>query len=86
MDLKKLQALQKVINGVENLSELGEANGDHQINWIAESMKVVLLAGNNSSHADLMSHHILNFLNELEMLNNEKSVREYFSQKEIIQN
>jgi hypothetical protein len=49
-------------------------------------MKLVLLAGNDVNHAELMGLHIVNFLNELEMLNGERTVAEHFKQEAICQN
>ena len=49
-------------------------------------MKVVLLAGNDVNHAELMVLHIVNFLNELQMLNGERTVAEHFKEEAICQN
>ena len=86
MDSKKLNAIKKVMQDIRDLSDLGEANGDAQINFIAQTMKVVLLAGNDANHAELMGLHVVNFLNELEMLNGEKTVAEHFKEEAICQN
>jgi hypothetical protein len=86
MDSRKLNAIKKVMQDIKDLSDLGEANNDSQINFIAETMKVVLLAGNDANHAELMGLHILNFLNELQMLNGERTVAEHFKEEAICQN
>jgi hypothetical protein len=86
MDSRKLNAIKKVMQDIKDLSDLGEANNDPQINFIAETMKVVLLAGNDANHAELMGLHILNFLNELQMLNGERTVAEHFKEEAICQN
>jgi len=86
MDPNKLNALKKVMQDIKDLSDLGEANNDTQINFIAESMKVVLLAGNNADHAELMAYHIGNFLNELQMLEGDRTVAEHFKEEAICEN
>jgi hypothetical protein len=86
MDPIKLNALKKVMQDIRDLSDLGEANNDTQINFIAESMKVVLLAGNNADHAELMAYHIGNFLNELRMLEGDRTVAEHFKEEAICEN
>ena len=86
MDPIKLNALKKIMKDISDLADLGEVNNDSQINFIAETMKVVLLAGNDADHAELMGLHIVNFLNELEMLNGERTVAEHFKAEAICQN
>lgn len=86
MDSRKLNAIKKVMADIKDLSDLGEANNDTQINFIAQTMKVVLLAGNDVNHAELMGLHIVNFLNELQMLNGERTVSEHFKEEAICQN
>jgi hypothetical protein len=86
MDSRKLNAIKKVMEDIRDLSDLGEANDDSQINFIAQTMKVVLLAGNDVNHAELMGVHIVNFLNELQMLNGERTVAEHFKEEAICQN
>jgi hypothetical protein len=86
MDPNKLNALKKVMQDIKDLSDLGEANNDTQISFIAESMKVVLLAGNDAGHAELMAYHIGSFLNELQMLEGDRTVSEHFKQEAICEN
>ena len=86
MDSRKLNAIKKVMQDIKDLSDLGEANDDSQINFIAQTMKVVLLAGNDVNHAELMGVHVVNFLNELQMLNGERTVAEHFKEEAICQN
>ena len=86
MDSRKLNAIKKVMQDIKDLSDLGEANNDSQINFIAETMKVVLLAGNDVNHAELMGVHVVNFLNELQMLSGERTVAEHFKEEAICQN
>jgi hypothetical protein len=86
MDPIKLNAIKKVMQDIRDLSDLGEANNDTQISFIAESMKVVLLAGNNADHAELMAYHIGNFLNELQMLEGDRTVAQHFKEEAICQN
>jgi len=86
MDPIKLNALKKIMKDISDLADLGEVNNDSQINFIAETMKVVLLAGNNADHAELMAYHIENFLNELRMLTGNRTVAEHFEEKEICEN
>jgi len=86
MDSRKLNAIKRVMQDIKDLSDLGEANNDSQINFIAQTMKVVLLAGNDANHAELMGVHVVNFLNELEMLNGERTVTEHFKEEAICQN
>ena len=86
MDQEKLNAIRKVMEDIKDLSDLGEVNNDTQINFIAQTMKVVLLAANDINHAELMGLHIVNFLNELQMLNGERTVAEHFKEEAICQN
>ena len=86
MDSRKLNAIKRVMQDIKDLSDLGEANNDSQINFIAQTMKVVLLAGNDANHAELMGVHVVNFLNELGMLNGERTVTEHFKEEAICQN
>ena len=86
MDSRKLNAIRKVMQDIKDLSDLGEANNDTQISFIAESMKVVLLAGNDAGHAELMAYHIGNFLNDLQMIEGDRTVAEHFKQEAICEN
>lgn len=86
MDPIKLNALKKVMADIRDLSLIGEVNNDTQINFIAETLKIVLLAGNNADHAELMAYHIDNFLNELQMLEGDRTVAEHFKEEAICQN
>lgn len=86
MDPIKLNALKKVMADIRDLSFIGEVNNDTQINFIAETLKIVLLAGNNADHAELMAYHIDNFLNELQMLEGDRTVAEHFKEEAICQN
>lgn len=86
MDPIKLNALKKVMADIRDLSLIGEVNNDTQINFIAETLKIVLLAGNNADHAELMAYHIGNFLNELQMLEGDRTVAQHFKEEAICQN
>ena len=86
MDPIKLNAIKKVMKDIMDLSDLADANDDSQIRFIAETMKVVLLAGNNADHAELMAYHIGNFLNELRMLEGDRTVAEHFKEEAICEN
>jgi hypothetical protein len=86
MDPIKLNALKKIMKDISDLADLGEVNNDTQINFIAETMKVVLLAGNDAGHAELMAYHIGNFLNELQMLEGDRTVAEHFKEEAICEN
>lgn len=86
MDPIKLNAIRKVMADIRDLSLIGEVNNDTQINFIAETLNIVLLAGNNADHAELMSYHIGNFLNELQMLEGDRTVAEHFKEEAICQN
>lgn len=86
MDPIKLNALKKIMKDISDLADLGEVNNDSQINFIAETMKVVLLAGNNADHAELMAYHIENFLKELQMLEGDRTVAQHFKEEAICQN
>jgi len=44
MDSIKLNALKKIMKDISDLADLGEVNNDSQINFIAETMKVVTKA------------------------------------------
>jgi hypothetical protein len=86
MDSRKLNAIRKVMQDIKDLSDLGDANDDSQIRFIAETMKIVLLAGNDSDHAERMGRHVVNFLNELEMVNDECTAAEHLMKEEICEN
>ena len=86
MDPLKLNAIKKVLKDIMDLSDLAEANDDSQVRFIAETMKVVLLAGNNADHAERMGRHVCNFLGELEMINGECTAAEHLMEEAICQN
>lgn len=86
MDQIKLNAIKKVVQGIMDLSEIGEANNDAQIKFITETMKIVLLAGNNANHAERMGRHVVDFLGELEMVNGECTTIEHLMENEICEN
>jgi hypothetical protein len=86
MDQRKLNAIKKVMQDIKDLSDLGDANDDSQIRFIAETMKVVLLAGNNADHAERMGRHIVKFLGELEMVNGECTAAEHLMEEAICEN
>ncbi len=79
MDARKLNAIKKVMEDVRTLSEFSEITGDSQAKFIAETIKVVLLAGNDADHAEILSNHIINFLNELEMSQGTKNPVEHLT-------
>ena len=86
MDSIKLNAIKKVVKDIMDLSDLADANDDAQIRFIAETMKVVLLAGNNADHAERMGRHVCNFLGELEMVNGECTAAEHLMEEAICEN
>jgi hypothetical protein len=86
MDSIKLNAIKKVVKDIMDLSDLADANDDAQIRFIAETMKVVLLAGNNANHAERMGRHVCNFLGELEMVNGECTASEHLMEEPICEN
>jgi hypothetical protein len=73
MDARKLNAIKKVMEDVRTLAEFSDITGDSQAKFISETIRVVLLAGNDANHAELLGNHILNFLNELEMYEGTKN-------------
>jgi hypothetical protein len=85
-DNQKLRAIRKVMEDIKDLSSLGESNNDTQINFIADTMKVVLLAGNDAEHAMVMSRHIHNFLSELQMMQGDITATEVLIDEPIYEN
>ena len=67
------------------LAEICSVNGmignDGQSMFIGESIKLVLMAGSEESHAELFHKHVSNFLGEAEVLMNKKSLNEYLSEQ-----
>jgi hypothetical protein len=78
---RKIELLNKMMELAEICSVNGLIGEDGQSMFIGESIKVVLMAGSEESHAELIHKHISNFLSEEEVLKNKKSLNKYLSEQ-----
>jgi hypothetical protein len=78
---RKIELLNKMMELAEICSVNGLIGDDGQSMFIGESIKVVLMAGSEESHAELLHKHISNFLSEAEVLMNKKSLNKYLSEQ-----
>jgi hypothetical protein len=76
---KKHELLSKIAGLVRIASALGDDIDDEQTRFIAETCKLVLVAGSSPEDSVLLSEHIINYLEEMSMRNGEKTAKEYLT-------
>lgn len=74
---KRDQVFSKIADLANMASIQGLVNADMESMLVAESIKVVLTAAQDDNHLELLHRHISNFLNEVQVLMGEKTVKEY---------
>ena len=76
---KKHELLSKIAGLVKIASALGDDIDDEQTRFIAETCKLVLVAGSSPEDSVLLSEHIINYLEEMSMRSGEKTAKEYLT-------
>ena len=79
---KKHELLTKISGLVQMASALGDAIDDEQTTFIAEAMKMVLIAGSDPLTSVRFSNHMVNYLNEEMLLSGELSVKDHLTKNE----
>jgi hypothetical protein len=74
---KKIELINKIMQLAEICSVNGMIGQDGQSMFIGETVKVVLMAASEESHADLFYKHVSNFLSEVEVLTEKKTLNQY---------
>jgi hypothetical protein len=77
---KKHELLTKIANLVRVASALGDTIDDEQTSFIAETMKLVMIAGSDPETSIILGNHIINYLEEMSMRKGEKTVNEHLTQ------
>ena len=76
---RKHELLNKIAGLVRMASALGDTIDDEQTRFIAETCRLVLVAGGDPETSILLSEHILNYLEEMAMRSGEKKATEYLT-------
>ena len=80
----------EILNKLMALAEICSVNGmigqDGQSMFIGETVKVVLMAASEESHADLLYKHVSNFLSEVEVLMKKKTLNQYLIEQVQVAN
>ena len=80
----------EILNKLMALAEICSVNGmigqDGQSMFIGETIKVVLLASTEESHAELLHKHVSNFLSEVEVLMKKKTLNQYLIEQVQVAN
>jgi hypothetical protein len=82
---KKHELLNKIAGLVRIASALGDDINDEQTRFIAETCRLVLVAGGDPETSILLSEHILNYLEEMSMRSGEKTATEYLTKDYKVQ-
>lgn len=80
---RKHDLLTKISDLVKLASALGDTTEDHQTIFIAETFKLVLIAGSNPDTARLLSDHLVNYIDECSMLKGEVEAKDHLKDKAI---
>jgi len=80
---KKHELLNKIAGLVKLTSVLGDQSEDEQTIFIAETFKLVLIAGSKPDTARLLSDHLVNYIDEVSMLSGEVEAKDHLKEKEI---
>jgi hypothetical protein len=80
----------QIFNKIAELANMASLQGfvteDAESILVAESIKVVLTAAQDDKHLELLHQHISNFLDEVQVLMGERTVKEHLVGKEIFAN
>ena len=82
---RKHELLNKIAGLVRMASSLGDTIDDEQTRFIAETCRLVLVAGGDPETSILLSEHILNYLEEMSMRTGEKTATEYLTKDYKVQ-
>lgn len=77
---KKHELLNKIAELVKVASALGDATDDEQTKFIAETCKLVFIAGSKPETCVLLGEHIIHYLEDLAMVTGEITAREHLTQ------
>lgn len=80
---KKHELLNKIAGLVKLASSLGTTIEDEQTIFIAESFKLILIAGSDPESARLLSDHLVNYIDEVSMLKGEVKAKDHLKDKAI---
>jgi hypothetical protein len=78
---KKHELLNKIAGLVKLASSLGTTIEDEQTIFIAESFKLILIAGSDPESARLLSDHLVNYIDEVSMLKGEVNAQDHLKDK-----
>jgi len=76
---KKHELLNKIAELVKVASALGDATDDEQTKFIAETCKLVFIAGSSPEDSVLLGEHIIDYLESKAMRVGEKTAKEYLT-------
>ena len=76
---KKIELVKRINELAEICSVNGTIGDDPQSTFIGETIKLVLLAASDQSHAELLHSYICKFLDEAMVLNEEKTLTEHLA-------
>lgn len=80
---RKHELLTKISDLVRLTSVLGDSTEDEQTVFIAETFKLVLIAGSKPDTARLLSDHLVNYIDECSMLMGEVEAKDHLKDKAI---
>jgi len=77
---KKHILLNKIASLVKVASAMGEALDDEQTQFIAETFKLVMIAGSDPETSILFGNHVINYLEELDMIKGKVNAKDHLIQ------
>jgi hypothetical protein len=80
---KKHELLNKIAGLVKIASSLGTVIDDEQTIFIAETFKLVLVAGSDMESSRLLSEHLVNYIDEVSMLKGDVEAKDHLKDKAI---
>lgn len=83
---QKSQIFNKIVELVKLADVLGSSTEDEQTMFLAESIKLILAAGSSPESARLLSEHLVNYIEEEQMISGEIDVHEHLKEKQLILN
>ena len=77
---------EQILNKIAELANMGGVqglvNGDMEFILVVETIKLVLTAAQDETHLELLHTHMSNFLDEVQVLMGQKTVKQFLLEKE----
>jgi len=82
----KSEVLNKIVELAAILHVNGELTEDGQSQFISNMIMTILTASQDANHARLLHKNVMNFIDEVYVMDGKKSVTEFMKEKQICMN